>query len=499
MRQAALTGGRSVLLAGPIALAFFSGGYFDGPRVWAGLVAWALVAVAAVAGRQPFPKSRPSRVAVVGLGLLAAWTLLSFTWAPLAGTAYHDGQRVILYLGALVAAAALLRGRAARVVEPAVAGAALVVIGYGVSERLLPWLLTFQHSASAQGRLEQPLTYWNAMGAVAALGVVLCAHLAGEQSRHLRTRIAAAAATAPLGLGLYLSFSRGALFACAAGLVALLVLEPTRSILRAIALTVASVIGASLCAAPFSGVTSLLGSHSTRVTQGTVTLVLLVAITVAAAVGQRSLSRREAAGGLRTGTLALPRHSGWIALVVVVASFGVFLAVGAKEGGGNRLSGNASRLTSLQSNRYQYWRVAWRAFRAEPLRGVGGGGWAVYWLRYRPFHAGAQDAHSLYIQTAAELGLVGLALLATLFTGVGLAARRALRAAPQLAAGPTAGLVVWASHAAVDWDWEMPAVTLLAILLAGALLALSDLAPAAAAVPAAASRSRPLSDVIAGP
>ena len=70
MRQAALTGGRSVLLAGPIALAFFSGGYFDGARVWAGLVAWALVAVAAVAARQPFPKSRPSRVAVVGLGLL---------------------------------------------------------------------------------------------------------------------------------------------------------------------------------------------------------------------------------------------------------------------------------------------------------------------------------------------------------------------------------------------------------------------------------------------
>ena len=55
-----------------------------------------------------------------------------------------------------------------------------------------------------------------------------------------------------------------------------------------------------------------------------------------------------------------------------------------------------------------------------------------------------------------------------------LAARQALASRPALAAGPIAGLVVWATHAAVDWDWEMPAVTLLAILLAGGLLALCE-------------------------
>ena len=118
--------------------------------------------------------------------------------------------------------------------------------------------------------------------------------------------------------------------------------------------------------------------------------------------------------------------------------------------------------------------MAWRAFKAEPVHGVGGGGWAVYWLRYRPIDAGAQDAHSLYMQTAAELGIIGLALLAALFTGVVLAARRAWRFAPAVAAGPIAGLVVWASHVTVDWDWEMPAVTLLAIGLAGTLLGLCD-------------------------
>jgi O-antigen ligase len=201
-------------------------------------------------------------------------------------------------------------------------------------------------------------------------------------------------------------------------------------------------------------------------------------VTAAAALAQWSLSRREATGGLTGRAVRLPRHAGWVALAVVLAGFALFLVVGAKEKSAGRLSANASRLTSLQSNRYDYWRVAWRAFKAEPVRGVGGGGWAVYWLRYRPFRAGAQDAHSLYIQTAAELGVVGLALLAVFLAGIVVAARRALRAAPNLAAGLCAGVVVWAAHCAVDWDWEMPAVTLLAILLMGGLLALGDVLPA---------------------
>ena len=98
-----------VALAGPAVLAFFAGGYFDGPRVWAGLVTWALVVVAMFSSPRPLPSRLGGRLALIGLGLLALWTLLSFTWAPIAGNAYHAGQRVILYAGALLAAAALLR------------------------------------------------------------------------------------------------------------------------------------------------------------------------------------------------------------------------------------------------------------------------------------------------------------------------------------------------------------------------------------------------------
>ena len=40
----------TTLLVGPTVLAFFAGGYFDGPRATAAAIAWALVLLLAVAG-----------------------------------------------------------------------------------------------------------------------------------------------------------------------------------------------------------------------------------------------------------------------------------------------------------------------------------------------------------------------------------------------------------------------------------------------------------------
>jgi hypothetical protein len=34
--------------------------------------------------------------------------------------------------------------------------------------------------------------------------------------------------------------------------------------------------------------------------------------------------------------------------------------------------------------------------------------------------------------------------------------------------------VVWATHAALDWDWEMPALALVAIVLAGLVVAAAE-------------------------
>ena len=465
----------AALLAGPAVLAFFAGGYFDLPREWAGLVAWVLVVVALLAwpphsGCSPIPARLGGRLAILGLALFGAWTLVSSTWAPEAGPAYHAGELVFVYVGVLLAAVALLQSRQSiRAVEPILALGTLAVIGYGISERLLPGLLQFARSLSAQGRLEQPLTYWNAMGEVAALGFVLCARLAGDEDRPRAMRVAAAAANAPFGMGLYMTFSRAALFACGAGVVTLLVSSPTRQQLRALTLAICAGVLASLAAAPFKGVTSLAGSGATRERQGAIVLSLLVLIAAVAALTQLRLAR---AG--RAGDLPMPPRAGLIATALICAGLALSIVVGAKEKGGRPLSAGATRLTTLQSNRYAYWRVAARAFADEPLRGAGAGGWAVYWLRYRPFDEFAQDAHSLPLQTAAELGLIGLVLLGMFLAGVGAAALEADRVAPALAAGPIAGLVTYAVHAPLDWDWQMPAVTIIAIVLAGTLIAVAE-------------------------
>ena len=66
----------------------------------------------------------------------------------------------------------------------------------------------------------------------------------------------------------------------------------------------------------------------------------------------------------------------------------------------------------------------------------------MLWLRDRTVPEVVRDAHSIWLETAAELGLVGLALLAALVGGVALAAVRARRGGAAAVAGPAAALAV---------------------------------------------------------
>ena len=141
----------------------------------------------------------------------------------------------------------------------------------------------------------------------------------------------------------------------------------------------------------------------------------------------------------------------------------------------------SERLVSAQSNRYDYWRVAADTFADHPLKGIGTGAFRVEWLLHRDRDESVRDAHSLYLETAAELGIVGLAALAALFGGVIAAARRARLPAA------SAALAAYAVHAGIDWDWELPGLTLFAVLLAGRLLAAAEPAATAASRPAAAA------------
>jgi hypothetical protein len=463
----------AAVLAGPAVIAFWSGGFFDQPRLIAGLVACVLVLAAALFAKPPLPRGAPGRLAVAGLGALAAWTLLSMTWAPLGGPAADDAQRLALYALSLVAAAAWLRPvAAARAAEPVLALGAFVVIGYGLSERMLPGVFDFARSGGAEGRLEQPITYWNAMGAVAVLGLILAVRLAGAGDRPRALRALGAAATPTLAAGLYLTFSRGALAALAAGAIALLAMAPERAQLRAGAVAVVTGGVAMALAAVLSGV-HVADGHDTG--QGLALLAGLLVLSAASAGTQALIAGRERSGALGGAPLARRRLAvATVAMVVVVAGAFALAATSGDAGRGAEPGAGAARLRTLKSYRYDYWRVALESFADHPLAGTGTAGFRVEWQRERGRRDAAVDAHSLYLETLGELGIIGFALLAAFVAGVAWSARRALARSPALAAGPAAALLALAVHAGFDWDWELPAVALAALALAGLLVAAGD-------------------------
>jgi O-antigen ligase len=464
VRAAALLSARAVLIAGPVALAFFSGGFFDGARDVALLVASATLALlAAAAPRELIARHPAARGALAAATLYAAWIALSATWAPVSDFAIDDAERALLYAVVLAAATIAFADRAAvRALEPLVAAGTVVVVGYGLAGRLLPGIVTEHPQDVALGRLDQPLTYWNAMGALAAIGLVLCARVAGDGERGGALRAAAAAAAVPLGMGCYLSFSRGAIAALAAALVVLVVLAPARAQLRGALLVSAAAVAGAAAAAGSNSVRALAGSMATRERDGAIVLAIAVVVMAAAAlVGRRPLS---------DGVLRLPRHAGWVALAaIVVLLVGPIVAASGHQQAPPAAGASSHRLTSLGSNRYEYWRVALNTGAHHPLAGVGASGFRVAWLEHRHVDETVHDAHSIELETFAELGLVGVILLATLLVSVGLAARAAYRADPVATAGAVAALVAWTFHAAIDWDWEMPALTLPVVVLAGAL------------------------------
>ncbi|HEX5620178.1 MAG TPA: hypothetical protein VFX51_17285, partial [Solirubrobacteraceae bacterium] len=302
MRRPVLLAAAAALLATPTVLAFFHGGYDNQPRLIGGVVVWLIAAIAAVVAPAPLPKTRAARIALGGLAGLFALTLASQAWAPLHAPAYADAPRLALYLGAFVAGLAILNA-IPRAVVPALAAGTVVIVLDGLSERLVPWLVTLERSAAAGGRLAAPLGYWNAMGAVAAIGLVLCAGLAGDPGRAPRTRTLAAAASPLLGTGLILAFSRGGILAAVAGLAVVLLARPTATQARAAAIAVAAAALAGMVASQLSAVTDLRGA---RDAQGAVLAAVIAAAAAAAAFAQRAAAAREADGRLSTRSVALP-------------------------------------------------------------------------------------------------------------------------------------------------------------------------------------------------
>ena len=262
----------------------------------------------------PLPVSIGGRIAVGGLALLTGWIALSANWTTLEGAAQDDTVRSLAYLGALLAGAAAWRDdRAARALEPALAAGALIVIGYGLAGRVLPEIVELSASKSGSGRLEQPLTYWNATGVLAAMGLVLCVRLMGDAGRAVALRVAAAVAVAPLAAGLYLTLSRGAVAAMLIGFAVLILLAPKAGQLRAVAIALVTALVAGGIASIWPEVESLVGSSSERSGEGLLALALLCVIALVVAGAQLLACRAgEGAGeepSLRRGSCRFSRLS----------------------------------------------------------------------------------------------------------------------------------------------------------------------------------------------
>ncbi len=120
--------------------------------------------------------------------------------------------------------------------------------------------------------------------------------------------------------------------------------------------------------------------------------------------------------------------------------------------------------------RGDYWHAAWRAALAHPLLGGGAGTFDLAWAQWGDLArwGGALDAHSLYLESLAELGAVGLLLVLAALVPPVVAAVTAPRTVVRAAA--LGGATTFLLHAGLDWDWEMPAVTVagLACLAAAA-------------------------------
>ena len=134
------------------------------------------------------------------------------------------------------------------------------------------------------------------------------------------------------------------------------------------------------------------------------------------------------------------------------------------------------RYGSLSGNgRYTYWKTAVDAMPGHWLGGYGTGSFQFVWFQHAPYYDYIRNAHSLYIETLSETGLIGLVLIAgflvTLIVAAVVRSRDRDVETAGLAAAAAAAIVAFAISAAFDWMWQVPVLPVAVLLLAGAVLA----------------------------
>jgi len=461
-------------------LAAANGGFFPGSWGWA-ILGFGWAAALALTLSTVRRLGRLECAYLGALGALAGWYFLSTMWSSSVPSSVFEAERALVYPAAAAAALLVVRRNSL----PQFLGGMLlgitVVDLYAIGTRLLPDRLG-SYDPVATYRLAAPVGYWNGLGILSVMGAFLGLALAAR-AHGLLTRALSAFPLPLFAATLYFTFSRGALIALAVAFLVVIVLDANR--LQLASTTTLIAVPAAFAAWTASQTESLRtrGAATPAVVHAghryaLILIVLcfcsLVAAFVCAVISARiTVPRRVrvAAGAALVGAAA-------VAAAVVLIHFGgpaEMVSRGWHSFTGPPVSvsstgGNLNkRLLSLSSNgRIDLWRGALHEVRAHPVLGGGAGSYEHWWNAHRPLTLDVLDAHSLYLETLAELGPIGLLLL---IVALALPVAAAVTARKQRFVPIVCGAyIAYVIHAAADWDWELSGVTVTAVLCGSALL-----------------------------
>jgi hypothetical protein len=433
-----------------------------------GLVIWWVLAVGFALGL--LPRRRPSRAVLLlwaALAAYAAWTALSLLWTQSAELTTEEVARSLDYLGLVVLAGCVLTRHSWRWAGAGLGLGAMIVCVIGLGSRLAPSVFGTDHVAALlnSDRLSYPFGYWDAMAAwgtmCTALGLVWSAH---DSSR---VRRAVALAFVPVAGALtYLTYSRAGAFGSAFAVIVVVCVSRNR---------ITSLIHTAAAAAG-TGIVILAIRSESDIAQGTGTRgagVVFGALAFACGLAAVVALATRIAGTDRWRAPAPIGRALAIAASLVVVVAGAAAAPSAwrsftRTTPVSSATDPAARLSSLAGSRYVVWKSAIKTFKVHPGGGTGAGTFEFSWNQQATDLEFVRDAHNIWLENMAELGLPGLLLVvAVAATALGVAVGVRIKVKRTVSAGVAATflgvLVVYQLHASVDWMWESTAVTVLAL------------------------------------
>ncbi len=469
-------------------LAMRGGGYDVLIRDEVGVAVWVAVMVCALIGVPLLGVlTRPAKVALALLALLTLWIALASLWSESAERSVEELGRVGTYLGVFVLALAI-QGRDGPRRTLFGVGAAIGLVGaLAVLSRLHPEWFPVNEAAESGSldalRLNYPLNYWNGLGTFLAMGIPLLT-VAALDARNAIVRMAATVAIPLASLALFLTYSRGAWLTAFLAVASLVVAHPRR--LKTVPLLV--LVGAGSAALIFAanGRGDLKNGLDTPLaqTQGDELLAITIVVCLIVALARMWLDRAERKGFELHTPQTAPRTVAVGLACIAAAGLSLATAVGLpgtlsdawdefKQP--NVPEVGSERIGSFGSNgRIEYWGGALDAGSSAPFTGIGPGAWDLWWSREATISGFTRDAHSLYLETFAEIGLIGVLLLVgfvgtVVFAGAS-RARLAAGEESSILAGGIAAAVAFAVAMALDWGWEIAAIPVAFLFVAAALL-----------------------------